>query len=280
MKSLVPFCFISLLSLNTARAEVHVWEKVELTFHAQNQYANPYTNVEVWVDLKGPGFDKRCYGFWDGGDVFRVRVLATQPGQWTWRSGSNQKDAGLNNQHGGFTAVAWSEAEKESVPTRRGLIESTPTAMPCSTPTARRILLLGDTWYAAATFRFKWYDDDKERPIGPDAGFKDYVRLRKSQGFNSVAIIAAFPNWANDAAAVGYLVDKKREPRRALGVGESRRHRQSRPARPMAREGHDQRRRPGVSVPRQGARLRAGLSRTWTASTRNISNIWTGRSIT
>ena len=61
-------------------------------------------------------------------------------------------------------------------------------------------LLLGDTWYAAATFRFKWNDDDRERPIGPEAGFKDYLRLRKSQGFNSVAIIAAFPNWANDAA--------------------------------------------------------------------------------
>ncbi len=188
---------------------MHVWEKVELTFHAQNQYANPYTNVEVWVDLKGPGFDKRCYGFWDGDDVFRVRVLATQPGQWTWQSGSNQKDAGLNHQHGNFTAVAWSEAEKESVPTRRGMVEATPNghALQYADGTPF-ILLLGDTWYAAATFRFKWYDDDKARPIGPNAGFKDYVRLRKSQGFNSVAIIAAFPNWANDSASWDVWYDK------------------------------------------------------------------------
>jgi len=28
--------------------------------------------VDVWVQLKGPGFDKRCYGFWDGGLVLPV----------------------------------------------------------------------------------------------------------------------------------------------------------------------------------------------------------------
>ncbi len=43
-----------------------------------------------------------------------------------------------------------------------------------------------------------WYDDDEERPIGPTAGFKDYVRLRKSQGYNWVSVIAAFPNWITD----------------------------------------------------------------------------------
>ena len=34
--------------------------------------------------------------------------------------------------------------------------------------------------------------------MGPEAGFKDYVRLRKSQGYNWLNIIAAFPNWDND----------------------------------------------------------------------------------
>src|SRR6516164_10907113 len=55
MKSLLPaVLLIFLLNFNTVRAEVHVWEKVELTFHSQNHYNNPYTNVEVWVDLQGP----------------------------------------------------------------------------------------------------------------------------------------------------------------------------------------------------------------------------------
>src|SRR4029079_19018900 len=106
-------------------SDVHVWEKVELTFHATNVSANPYANVQVWVDLHGPGFDKRCYGFWDGGDVFRVRVLATQPGLWTWRSGSKQKNSGLNDRTGSFTADPWTESEKAAVETRRGLIRPT-----------------------------------------------------------------------------------------------------------------------------------------------------------
>ncbi len=199
MRSLPSVLLLTgLLHFSVAGAEVHVWDKVELTFHAQNHYANPYTNVEVWVDLKGPGFDKRCYGFWDGDDVFRVRVLATQPGEWTWQSGSNQKDAGLNNQHGSFAAVAWTEAEKAAVPTRRGLIEPSANGHAFDYADGTPFILLGDTWYAASTHRFKWYDDDRERPIGPEAGFKDFVRLRKSQGFNSVLILAAFPNWADD----------------------------------------------------------------------------------
>ena len=210
MKTLPTLLFSAcLLDFNTAAAQVRVWQKVELAFHAKHHYANPYTNVEVWVDLKGPGFDKRCYGFWDGGDVFRVRVLATRPGEWTWRSGSNQKDGGLNHQQGSFTAAAWSEAEKESIPVRRGMVEATPNGHALQFADGTPFLLLGDTWYAAASYRFKWRDDDRERPIGPEAGFKDYVRLRKGQGFNSVAIIAAFPNWAHDSASWNVWYDKK-----------------------------------------------------------------------
>jgi len=58
--------------------------------------------------------------------------------------------------------------------------------------------LVGDTWWPAGTYRYRWYDDDRPRPIGPKAGFKDYVRFRKGQQFNCIALIAAFPNWAND----------------------------------------------------------------------------------
>ncbi|HXR05223.1 MAG TPA: DUF5060 domain-containing protein [Verrucomicrobiae bacterium] len=215
MKPLLPLLlFGALFNFNTVRADTHVWEKVELAFHAKTPYANPYTNVEVWVDLKGPGFDRRCYGFWDGGDVFRVRILATRPGKWTWRSGSNQKDAGLNHQRGGFNAVEWSAADRAALPLRRGFIRPSANGHAFEYADGTPFILLGDTWYAAGTYRFKWNDDDRERPIGPDAGFKDYVRLRKSQGFNSVAIIAAFPNWANDGQPWEIWIDQESD----LGV--------------------------------------------------------------
>ncbi len=207
----LPFllAFGAVLGAPALPAAVHVWEKVELTFHAQKTYANPYTEVTAWVDLRGPGFARRCYGFWDGGDMFRVRVVATAPGEWTWRSGSNQDDAGLNGRTGTFTAAAWSEPEKDAAPLRRGFIRATPNGHAFEYADGTPFFLLGDTWYAAPTNRFKWYDDDRERPMGPEAGFKDYLRLRARQGFNAVAIIAAFPNWADDGKPWDIWLDQK-----------------------------------------------------------------------
>ena len=178
--------------------DVHVWEKTEIKLSAHNTYSNPYTEVEVWVDLKGPGFERRVHGFWDGGAVFRVRVVATAAGEWSWVSGSNQSDDGLNGKSGGFRAREWSEAEKELNPTRRGFLRATANGHALEYADGTPCFLLGDTWWATPTYRHTWHDDDAERPIGPEMGFKDMVRFRKSQGYNCIAMIASFPHWAND----------------------------------------------------------------------------------
>jgi len=176
----------------------HVWDKVEIALHADKSYKNPYTETDVWVDLKGPGFDKRCYGFWDANNTFRVRVLATCPGTWSWVSGSNQSDSGLNGKTGKFIARKWTEAEKNQNPCRRGMIKASANGHAFEYADGTPFFLVGDTWWSAGTFRYRWHDDDKPRPMGPQAGFKDYVRFRRRQGFNCIAMIAAFPNWAND----------------------------------------------------------------------------------
>lgn len=198
-KSMMSGLMLLLLSMAApAIGQVHAWEKQELTFTAAGSYANPYTEVTVWVDLTGPNFEKRVYGFWDGGRTFRVRLVATAPGAWKWRSGSNPSDPGLAGKSGSFTAAAWSEAAKRQNPLRRGFLRATANHHALEQADGTPFFVIGDTWYSAGTNRFKWYDDDRERPIGPDAGFKDYVRYREAQGFNWVNIIAAFPNWMTD----------------------------------------------------------------------------------
>lgn len=183
-----------------AAAVVHVWEKQELSFTASRTFANPYTGAIVWVDLSGPDFHKRVYGFWDGGQTFRVRVLATQPGTWKWTSGSSPADPGLAGKTGTFSAIAWTEEEKRQNPLRRGFLRSTPNQHALEHADGTPFFAIGDTWWAFGTNRFRWYDDDRERPLGPEAGFKDYVRYRKAQGYNWVNVIAAFPNWMTDGA--------------------------------------------------------------------------------
>jgi len=202
-----PVCFVCLVCLAgpcaaAAAAEqgddVHVWQKVELTFTAEGRYANPYTDVTVWVDLEGPGFRKRCYGFWDGENVWRVRVAATAPGPWRWTSGSEPADAGLAGRTGAFRAAAWTEEELRANPLRRGFLRASANGHAFEHADGTPFFLVADTWWPTATFRYRWFDDDTPRPLGPKAGFKDYVRFRRGQEFNGIAMIAVFPQWHND----------------------------------------------------------------------------------
>jgi hypothetical protein len=206
-KRLLLTLVVPIVPLLTATNTVHIWEKQELTFTAANSYRNAYADVVVWVDLTGPGFNKRVYGFWDGGQTFHVRLVATDPGTWSWKSGSNPEDLGLTGKTGSFTVVAWTEAEKSENPLRRGFLRSTANHHALEYADGTPFLAIGDTWYALGSNRFRWYDDDTERPIGSTAGFKDYVRYRKAQGYNWLNVIAAFPNWITDGRPWHLLMD-------------------------------------------------------------------------
>ena len=204
----VPLIFIiSAGSIMAAPNTVHVWEKQELTFNAANAYKNAYLDVIIWVDLTGPGFNKRIYGFWDGGRTFHLRLVATQPGTWYWKSGSIPEDPGLTGKSGSFTAVDWTDSEKTENPLRRGFLRPSANQRALEFADGTPFFIIGDTWYSLGTNRFHWYDDAKERPIGPSAGFKDYVRCRKAQGYNWVNVIAAFPNWITDGKSWHLVMD-------------------------------------------------------------------------
>lgn len=195
----------------SAAPRVHVWELHEIELLAARPYANPYTDVECWVELTGPGFAKRVFGFWDGGRTFRIRVVATAAGPWHWTSGSNQPgDAGLNGQSGDFTADEWSDAEKRQNPNRRGFLRNDQRGHALEYADGTPFFLLGDTWLGAATWRLPLTDAavNPNDEVGASVTFQQAVALRKRQGFNSVSIIAAFPTWASDHYPATYA-DRK-----------------------------------------------------------------------
>ncbi len=192
---------------------VHVWEKVEIVLTAHEAYENPYTDVTVWVDLEGPDFKKRVYGFWDGGSTFRVRVVANAPGDWVWRSGANHADAGLCGERGHLEATSWTGAELAENPNRRGFLRPTPNGHALTYADGTPCFLIGDTWWATPTYRHRWTDEPEGVPVGPGMGFKDMVRYRKAQGYNLIAMIAALPAWANDGRPARIWYDE------AAGIG-------------------------------------------------------------
>jgi len=146
-----------------AQTAMHVWEVREIELRAAHPYANPYTDVDGRLDLQGSGFSQRVYGFWDGGDTFRVRVVATASGDWKWTNGSNQpSDTGLNGKSGAFTARQWTDAVKALNPNRRGFLRSTANGHALQDADGTPFFLTGDTGLAGATWRLP--------PIGRQAG--------------------------------------------------------------------------------------------------------------
>jgi hypothetical protein len=180
---------------------IHTWEMQEIVLEAEGEYENYYTDITCWVDLEGPGFSKRVYGFWDGGNRYVVRLVATQPGTWRWESGSNRPgDDGLNNKSGEFVALGWSEQEKEQNPNRRGFVMPTANGHALQYADGTPFFLVGDTWLAGTTWRLPFRNEPAAEDYvpGPGIGFEDAVTYRKNQGYNSVSMIACFPNWEAD----------------------------------------------------------------------------------
>ena len=198
--------------------KVHVWEMKEIKLKADKVYKNYYSEVICWVELKGPDFSKRIYGFWDEENNFIVRVAATKPGAWQWISGSNQTDdKGLNNQTGSFKAVEWTSREKLLNDNRRGFVKSTINGHSLQYADGTPFFMVGDTWLAGATWRlpFRNAAASKDYVPGPGMGFEDAVIYRKQQGFNSVSMIACFPNWESDYNPSTYADSNGIYPRNA-----------------------------------------------------------------
>jgi hypothetical protein len=187
-------------------SKIHVWEMHEIVLKAEKKYNNYYTDVTCWVEFNGPDLSKRVYGFWNGGNIFVVRVVATKPGKWHWTSGSDQPDDKGLSCSGEFIAVPWTEKQKKKNPNRHGFIRSTPNGHALQYADGTPFFMIGDTWLAGATWRLplRGASSPKKYVPGPGIGFEDAVTYRKNQGYNSVSMIACFPNWESDCYASTY----------------------------------------------------------------------------
>lgn len=180
--------------------QLHVFEIQEVVLVAENEYQNPYAEVSVWVELEGPEFNKKVYGFWNGGGEFIVRLVGTRPGTWKWTSHSNQQDGGLNDKSGSFEAIAWTEEEMTENANRHGFLKETENGRALEYADGTPFFMLGDTWWAASTWRFPLKGVEPDPHYVPKEGFsfEEVLDFRKRQGYNTIAMIASFPSWNAD----------------------------------------------------------------------------------
>ncbi len=78
------------------------WQWWEHALTSTRKYDNPYADVTLRVSYVGPG-DRtlRTYGFWDGGDTFRIRCAFPVARMWQWETEcSDAAHTGLHRQRG------------------------------------------------------------------------------------------------------------------------------------------------------------------------------------
>ncbi|MEX0273270.1 MAG: malectin domain-containing carbohydrate-binding protein, partial [Flavobacteriaceae bacterium] len=179
------------LTSSNAFAQYDVMEINEVTFTSQGSYTNPYLEVDVWIDLNGPASEQyRIPVFWDGGNTFRARLVATSVGTWNWSVDNStvpNSDQGFIGQSGSFTASA---ADTSSNPNNRGFIRVASNNRTLEYADGTPFFYTADTSWSSLTKVFGFTTANTMTEIS----FQDYFTARKNQGFNGLNVIASFPN--------------------------------------------------------------------------------------
>jgi hypothetical protein len=143
-------------------APLHKPFEVQLT--ATRLYHLPYVEVEVTgIFISPTGKELRLAGFWNGGQIWRLRFAPNEPGVWKYRTESSDPNLIVS---GRFNAIPSA---------RRGFVrvsKARPYQFEYGDGTP--FLLMGDTIW-----------DGMSAGVGFESRFKPYINLRRSQYFNA-----------------------------------------------------------------------------------------------
>ena len=150
----------------------------EFGLNASCSYGDIFNDLEVDVVFSGPaGREWRAPAFWAGGNVFRVRFAAPQPGTYTYRSiCSNPSDQGLHRQTG---ALEITDGQTKGSLLQHGRLRVAANRRTLEHEDGTPFLWLADTWWMAFTSRLDWPD-----------GFRTLTLDRAAKGFNVIQLVA------------------------------------------------------------------------------------------
>ena len=174
-------CMTILCTSLRADQNVDRYGLFEMSFKATGQYANPYTDLGASAVIQRPDGTERILGlFWDGGDVWKLRISPDLEGQWRFKIRSTDK--GLNGKTGKFTCVKSQ---------RRGSIQPMPGfSHHFSYQDGTPFLFWGDTAWAL-------YQDESSEKLNRKAVFH-YIDERADQGINVMhSMLLQEAGWGN-----------------------------------------------------------------------------------
>jgi len=152
------------------------WSRWEQALQSSKNYPNPYADITLRVTYRGPERQSiDGYGFWDGGDTFRIRCMFQSPGTSTWRTAcSDNSNEGLHNRSGAVQVSAYAGVNPLY---RRGYLKVSANQRYLTYGDAAPFLWIGDTAWQA--------------PVGAtQQEWETYVRDRAAKKFTVLHISA------------------------------------------------------------------------------------------
>ncbi|GAA4968513.1 DUF4038 domain-containing protein [Kineococcus glutinatus] len=160
------------------------WRETELRLTATGTCANPYTDVDVWVDFThDDGTSLRRPAFYDGEEDGRptwgVRFASpVAAGRWRWRSDASTADPGLTGVEGAVRVEAGGASTRFE---RRGFWRTSPDAHNLVHADGTPAVLVGDTAWA-----LPWRATREQAEV--------YAADRQAKGFNAVLLMSVQPD--------------------------------------------------------------------------------------
>ncbi len=102
----VELCPLTYVDEVTPVTKARTWIANELTIISSKTYKDAFNDVDVDLVLTNGNVTYTIPGFWDGGNVWRVRFVCTSAGEWTYTTKcTDTTNTGLHNQTGKITCT-------------------------------------------------------------------------------------------------------------------------------------------------------------------------------
>lgn len=178
--------FIILLTVLSCQTENKArlapqWLEIEIDFISEQDYENPYTDVEFWVEFTHESGELIIRpGFWYENSTWKVRFASPfDEGQWEWKSyTADLSDKGLSGKTGSLTSAIY---EGNNPLVAKGLLRMSEGKRNVVHANGNTFLVIGDTPWA-----LPWR--------GTIESVREYARNRQERFINTALLMSLQPD--------------------------------------------------------------------------------------
>ncbi|MFD0713569.1 DUF4038 domain-containing protein [Paenibacillus sp. GCM10027626] len=150
---------------------------IELQFQSEKSYADPFHDVQLAMKVSGEGQERLYPGFWDGGNVWKIRFSSAEAGRYRYETVCSDEENSVLHHRTGEIEIAPYEGDNPLY--RHGAIRKSADSRYMEHADGTPFFWLADTWWMGLTKRLSWPDH-----------FMELAADRVDKGFSVIQIVA------------------------------------------------------------------------------------------